>query len=305
MRDRVLLGVAIVLLVGGLSAWAIVGSGAPNDDRALYLASTDPPPPIGDRPRDGDTRARSTRAALELVGLTSGNVREIAERAAVPLYGIAVPGRDAVAAYEVLAAARPRTDLTPVLLGDGHAVARHVEAMRTTLDPPAAIIRRAALLDVDAWARARLATEPVTPGARREPTGDARDRFPAIGDPLLGLPLYEIGILLVPTTTSAEVIAWLAFGNWRGCPEPTTHVAVLGRLEALAGAEVVAVSADRIDLRVSRIPAGADERRAVAELLAAYAPSVRTRPSGTPRTLEDVAAEIVPSRVWSLRWPRP
>lgn len=305
MRDRVLLTLAVLLLVGGLTAWALVAREAPNDDRALWIASTDPPPAIGARPRDGDARASSARAALEAVGISPTRVLEIFVRDGEPLFGLTTPGRDAVAVFDSLSAAHARTGLTPVLLGDGHSVERHEDAARTTLDPPAAILRRAERFDVDAWVSARLAERTLEAGAARDSIGDDRERFPAIGDPVLGLPLHEIGIALVPAATGSGALAWLAFGNWRGCPDPTTHVAVLRALETRAGAEVVAASHDRIDLRVRSAPTEAAARLELARLLVAYAPSVLTRANGTPRTAQDVAAEVVPSRVWSLHWPRP
>lgn len=305
MRDRVLLTLAVVLLVAGLGAWALVAREQPNDDRALYLASMDPPPPIGAAPRDGDARAAGARSALEAVGLGSSRVLELFVRDGEPIFGVATPGRDAVSVYDALAAAHARTGLVPLLLGDGHAYERHAEAARTTLDPPHSIVRRAEHFDVEAWASARLGERATATGTPREVAGDSRERFPAIGDPLLSLPLHEIAVALVPAASGADALAWLAFGNWRGCPDPTTHVAMLRALRERAGAEVVAVSADRIDLRVASPPSDAAGRLALARLLSAYAPSVLSRATGSARTLEDVAAEIVPSRVWSLHWPRP
>ncbi len=73
-------------------------------------------------------------------------------------------------------------------------------------------------------------------------------------DVLSQKPFDKVYIALLPTAENAAAPAWLKWGNWNGCPPPDYHVAVVRRWREKYGAEIVGMSGDVLNLRVSRLP---------------------------------------------------
>jgi hypothetical protein len=330
--ERVVLIAAVAVLFGGLGVWALV-AGRDQADETLLLMRPEAPP-IGAPVRADAPAAAVDRAVLERAMLGGTPIVRMLSRAGTPVHGIVVPGRDAIAvrdriAAEGLATGRIATDGSaaagnaaagsaaagnaavgnaaerrarwPVVLGDGWSVQVHAEAAATTSDPPDAILRRAGTVELDRWIERRLAASPPADGTWPEQIPQAHERFAVVRDPVLDLPLPEIAIALLPARAAAEVPAWLAFGNWQGCPEPTIHTALLARWNERFGAEIIAVSADTIEMRVARPPSDRETALALAREHVAYAPGIV---GGGMRTLADIAASRVGAGIWTFRWPR-
>jgi hypothetical protein len=302
VAERILLVIGIILLVGGLGVWGIVADRHhPTLARSQRVA---PPPNTEDLVGTHDGVAPEVQALLERTMLSSARIVRLFDRASTPIYGIVVPGRDAIEVSDRLRRVENASH-SPLLLGDGWDLRAHDDATRATTDPPHAIIERARDFDLDAWIVGRLAG--VARELRTEPTetwtphGDDRERFRLVRDSALDLPRPSLTIALVPTRSSVETPAWLAFGNWRGCPEPTVHVAMLTRWQERYGAEVIGIGSDTIELRVQRPPTERDSAIALAREHVAYAPSLL---AGGTRSIDDIAESIAGARVWSFRFRR-
>ncbi len=107
-------------------------------------------------------------------------------------------------------------------------------------------------------------------------------------------------IALIPAAESEEVPAVLGWGNWNACPRPEEHVAVLRRWRAHYGAELKAISADTLELIVSRPPRTFEEALPLAREQYAYAPDIVDQ--GEHPTIGTLATAIVNSGHWHFWW---
>jgi len=117
-------------------------------------------------------------------------------------------------------------------------------------------------------------------------------------DTLLGKPLDEVYMILVPTTEPWEVPAYLRFGWGNENPSPEEHVAVLKHWHDQYGAEVVSLKYAFLELRVTRPP---DDRKRSMELAQEqfiYCPD-------NAHELGDISAlgsHLYRSRAWNFWW---
>lgn len=299
MKERAFLAVCVLVLFGGLGVWAAVARRDRPEPTAVVARL--PAPPIGEPVPESDAATLTERRALELAMLRGLPLVRVATRARVPIHALVLPGRDALGAWDRLRQGSAESGRWPVLLGDGWSVRAHADATRATSDGPEPIVRRARALDLDAWIASRLARVEPPEGQWPEDAGESPPaRFRVLRDEL-DLPVAELALALIPTREAAEVPAWLAFGNWSECPEPTVHVAMIARWQERYGAEIVAVTRDTIELRVTRPPADRDAATALAREQIAYAPSLLAQ--GT-RSVAEIAASRIGATTWSLTWPR-
>ncbi|AKF05110.1 DUF4253 domain-containing protein [Sandaracinus amylolyticus] len=302
MKERVFLGVAVAALFGGLAVWAMVARrDRPDAELVASVMARPPAPPIGEPIAGDDASAATERRALERAMLGGLPLVRIVERADVGVLGLVLAGRDALGAWERLHEGVGESGRWPLVLGDGWAVRAHENATRTTADTPEAIVRRARSLDLDGWIATRLASSRPREGDWPEEIPDPVPVRSRVVRDALDLPVPEVAVALVPTRDPAEVPAWLAFGNWAGCPEPAVHVAMLARWRERYGAEVVALGADVIELRIARPPTDRDASMALAREQIAYAPELLA--DGT-RSIAQIAASRIGAPTWTLRWPR-
>ncbi len=298
MRDRIILGLSIVVLFGGLAVWAYTGRGVNDDqDRRQYIQSLREPPALGVELHPADPRGTAVAEAFRRAGLGEAPLRILLERDHRPIVGVAVPSRDAMRVWEALRDVQSETHLAPVILGDGFSLARHADAAAHTSASIDSVLHRASTLDLDAWLASQPAPDPGTP----IPVAPRPERWQSITDPVLGVPILDVAIALLPVTNASDAPAWLAFGNWSGCPDASVHVAILRRLEALASVQLVAITSDRVELRVITPPADASVRTRIAELLARWDPSAFAADRGT---IASWSSTVVTSRSWSLSFPR-
>jgi hypothetical protein len=299
VRERSLLVFAVVALFAGLAVWtAMSRSARDGDDRRAYVESMRPPPPLGVDLHAADPRGTAAADAARRAGLGDGPIRLFATRGADPIVGVGVQARDAIAAWTALRDVAAETHLWPVILGDGFELARHADATAHTSVSVASTLHRAETLDLDAWLAAQPAPDPGTPVA----VASSRERYESILDPVLDMPVLDIAIALLPIARGADAPAWLAFGNWPGCPEPAVHVAMLRRLEDDAHVELVAITGDRIELRVPSPPTDPASRDRIAALLARWDATAFARDRATIATW---SATLVTSHSWSFSFPRP
>lgn len=288
-----------MLLFVGLAVWTLQSRDAGLDEeRRRYVETLRDPPPLGTDLHPADPRGTAAADAFRRAGLGEAPLRLFFSRGETAIVGAGVEGRDALEVWSALRRVAPETHLFPVVLGDGVSVQRHADAVVHTATPVETTLARAAALDLDAWLAAR--PEPAR-GATVEP--DPRpERFLSVVDPVLGVPVMPVSVALFPVARAADVPAWLAYGNWRDCPEAAVHVAMLRRLEDQAAVELVAITSDRIELRVPSPPTDPAARERLAEMLARWdVPAF----AADRATIATWSATLVPSRSWSLSFPRP
>ncbi len=299
MRDRIVLGLAVALLFGGLTVWAMTDRDAgAEEDRRRYAVTMRQPPPLGTDLHAADPRGRAAADAFRRAGLGDAPLRVLLRRDHTDVIGVGVAASDALEVWTALRAVASETHLWPVILGDGFALAAHADAATHTSISVEATLRRAGALDLDAW----LAAQPTPAPGEAIPVAPHEERFESVLDPVLGLPVLDVAVALLPVERGADAIAWLAFGNWRGCPEPAVHVAVVRRLEDLAHVELVAVGSDRVELRVPEPPTDAAARDRLADALARWDASAFVADRAT---IASWSSTLVTSRSWSLSFPRP
>lgn len=142
--------------------------------------------------------------------------------------------------------------------------------------------------------------------APREPAvGDWPDTLPpsalglTLANDVHGKPLDKVHILLIPTTESAAVPAYLRWGGWNACPAPEYHVAALRSWHERYGAELVAIGGDVIELRVKRRPGDRAEALALAREMYLYDEDIVSQ--GT-ETFAVLAATLMASDRWFFWW---
>ncbi len=106
-------------------------------------------------------------------------------------------------------------------------------------------------------------------------------------------------IALIPTDDPTAVPAYMQFGNWNECPPPAFHVAALRAWRDRYGAELVGLSADVVNLRVSRRPATREEALELARAQYFYCNDIIDQGMGSYRAL---AAGLMASDWWFFWW---
>lgn len=236
----------------------------------------------------------------------------------IPYERIEVPGSEALARWEALRLSRQ--DVWPVVVGGDDDLARMAEQVSEIDDRPvqailaasAALEHPKSLLDFRAkekadW-REYLKAHPEL-GPEDEEYVAELGNWPAIppdetgftvaGDIRSGQPFPYVHILLLPTTRSWEVPAYLKWGGWNACPPAEIHAAAMRRWAADYGAEIVGITGDVINVRVKRRPTSRDEAVALAREQYAYCADI------VDQGVEDVAtlaAGLMASDWWFFWW---
>jgi hypothetical protein len=114
-----------------------------------------------------------------------------------------------------------------------------------------------------------------------------------------GEPKSAVHIALIPTVDATAIPAYLRFGDWNACPSPAYHVAALRAWRDLYGAELIGLSFDTINLRVSRKPATREEALELARAQFVYCSDIIVQGVGSYGRL---AAGLMESDWWYFWW---
>lgn len=120
-----------------------------------------------------------------------------------------------------------------------------------------------------------------------------------ISDSQTGKPYPKVYIGVAPTDDWTTIPAYLRWGGWNSCPAPEYHVAALRHWRDRYGAELVGMSFDTIDLRVTTRPKTREEALALAHDYHAYCPDIIGQGVGTYRAL---AAAQMATDWWFFWW---
>lgn len=231
--------------------------------------------------------------------------------AASPYPRVEVPGERALIEWERLRSAGRGW---PVIVGDDEQLDAIVEpfsingAVETatsaaTSNTPAAILEEAAALNfsesLKQWygADAELPEPPLGEWPEHGRAGSAG--LTIASDIRTGKPLDRVHILLIPTTDSWEVPAYLRWGGWNACPPPAQQVAALRHWHQRFGVELVAVDRDTMNLRVARRPIDRPAALALARDQYRFCPDVIDQGAGS---LSALAASLMSDDWWFFWW---
>ena len=128
---------------------------------------------------------------------------------------------------------------------------------------------------------------------------DALNAPTVTSDILTGEPFKRIHIAIIPARSATDIPAYLAWGNWNSNPPAEVHVAMFRRWNAKYGAEIVGMTGDVLNFRVSRRPASKDEALALAREMYQYCADIVEQ--GT-QDIETLAATLLVSDYWYFWW---
>jgi len=111
--------------------------------------------------------------------------------------------------------------------------------------------------------------------------------------------LPKVYIALVPTDDWTTVPARLRYGGWNACPLPEYHVAALRSWRDRYGAELIGMSFDSIDLRVTHRPQSRGEALELAREHYIYCNDIVDQSLGT---LSALAACLMANNWWEFWW---
>ncbi|MDG2534452.1 DUF4253 domain-containing protein [Sphingomonas sp. HITSZ_GF] len=229
--------------------------------------------------------------------------RPAVSAAPIPYPLVTVPGSQALATWERL---RREGKGWPVVIGDDEALAMIGEnfADEAGQSPEAALAAAAKIILPGALEKhfaQEYGADAEVPEAGDWPatTEGLVSGLSVASDILTGKPFERVHILLLPTSDGSEAPAYLRWGGWNACPPAALHVAVLRSWKQRYGAELVGLSGDVIDLRVTKRPATRAEAMALAREQYFYCSDIVDQ--GTT-SLPPLAAGLMDSDWWFFWW---
>jgi hypothetical protein len=234
------------------------------------------------------------------------------------VYGITVPGDEAVAMWERLRELVSDTGYYPVIVGDRWEVmTRHLDEIdqRSSRIIVEKILAEAEDINASQWfidedreMREDDENDWVGEDFPDDRTEIDREVLAEIDywhetfeeDPEYTIPsLDETLMLLIPTVNSWEIFAFLQFGGWNSCPADEEHVAIAKRWNNLYGAEVVGMSNDVVEMRVIQPPLTADSAFRLAQEQYIYCQDNVDQGAGS---LTKLAVNLYANKIWYFWW---
>mgnify|MGYP000909809657 CR=1 FL=1 len=111
------------------------------------------------------------------------------------------------------------------------------------------------------------------------------------------LPLVYLGLMRLEK--SWQLPAFAKFGSWNACPDPELHCALLGYWNEKYGAEIVCLSRDTIECKVSRPPSHTESALALAWEQYWYCSDIVMQGVGT---VSNLAATLLNADYWYFWW---
>ena len=199
-----------------------------------------------------------------------------------------IAGTEAMQAYS---SAKEEGHGVPVIVGGGtQELARMAHHMASRKETPNDFLRMA-LADPHPL---RRKTKPKLPKTWPS-VGPFNDFNPFV---LYNLNLQikdRVTLAIIPAQASWQVPAYLKHGGWNGHVDAHVKVALLRKWQQHYGAELVAVTADAMDIHINRKPATREEALSLAQEHRAFCPT-------NVATLAEIAAELMLLDWWQFWW---
>jgi Domain of unknown function (DUF4253) len=206
--------------------------------------------------------------------------------AVFPFEFIEIPGGEAVAAFE---RAKTEGKGIPLLIGGGALDRQGLADMMKYRKPSTQDYLRMATEKpnpFDSKAKPKVEGAVPLPGALDEPPFLVRahpEGFKSV-----------VTLATIPAKSSADIPAFLKLGGWNGIAEAEVFVALLRKWQRDYGAELVAISMDAMDVRITRLPANKTEAMALAR--------EHKRFCSSEITLAEMADELMHAKWWHFYW---
>jgi hypothetical protein len=309
MRRENVIGASLALLVlTGISAhwvWThprfTAGLTHAFSSPALAPTMSRPAHPITSPAAPEDAETHQVRESLAPSGVALDRLVVLWERSGRRVYGVVVPGSDALSSWRALRAQVSASGRWPVVLGDGEAVS-HLGDVMPYASSVEVILANADVLDTDAWLQARHAqVDAMLPhGAWPMVPQAPTDAQLTIGtDILAGTPMPEVVIALIPSPDPSHVPAWIPYGNVNECPDNPVQIAMFRRWRERYGAVVYGVNGESVEMIVERPPQDRESAMTLAGELGAFDYDIVAQ--GT-ESLEGLAATLNGSTIWFFWW---
>jgi Domain of unknown function (DUF4253) len=120
-----------------------------------------------------------------------------------------------------------------------------------------------------------------------------------VNEVLSGKPHARVYVALIPSKESYEIPAYFGWGGWNANPVAEQHVVMLRKWHEKYGAELVGITGDVMNLRVSKQPATREEAIKLAEEMFHYCEDIVTQGTGD---LAALAAMLMVSDYWYFWW---
>ena len=264
-------------------------------------------------PKSDDKDFISLKTALSDGGVEHDDIKLIknlpAEGQYAKIFGLIVPGKQAVNTWMDLRSLVPQTNRWPLIMGSLKKIGSDFFAMKEENEPSVQdILDRVEKVDIDRWVADAINSEPerfvVPPDKRGRGFGkkhaavDLEYLIATHKDEPGNRPLPHVLIGLFPVNEGWKVPAVMKWGGWNDCPAPEFHCAVLKEWSEKYGAELVGITGHFLEVKVDSTPKTREEAFELAKLQYAYNKNGWYQVLG----LEDLAYHIYITPVWSFWW---
>ena len=166
------------------------------------------------------------------------------------------------------------------------------------------VLADASAIDTDRWFQSRTDSLEITAAdlAASAPLPEydyPKDEFITGTDILTGAPRADIEVALLPTANGWEAPAYLLWGGWNDVPQPDELVAIFKRWSTFYGADVVSMTGDVVEMKVTSPPTEDATAIALAREHFLVAPDNVWQGTGDLATL---AAAVLDAPVWYFWW---
>ncbi len=219
---------------------------------------------------------------------------------------VSLSGSDAVRAWEILR--NGLSDYYPVIMpvnfNDGEIISSEINLIKDDIDKYQSV-------NLESWFPSRVGDydfdneDDEMPDfykeTEEEPPTDSEPyrRFTVPYDILTGKPLKKIWITAFPAANFYEIPIYTQYGGWNACPCPSEHAAVMKYWNKLYGAELIGISNDVIEMKVSNPPKTYQQAFDLAKEQMAYCDDIVFQ--GT-MTVERLAKLLVSGTSWFFWW---
>jgi hypothetical protein len=252
----------------------------------------------------------SIKEMMNEEGITDDQiVKPSLDLAKLPFQYIKSTGVGALGQFEEL---KRDTSIAPVIVGSDDDLARILEDFHAQTETTESYLKKADQLglafSISDYQKSRREDGDVDE-EYEEFLKELKSDWPSTGfslnsptivtDVFDGKPLPVVWLLLIPSKASANIPAFLKWGDWNECPQAHVHVAMLRKWQREYGAELVGITDDVLNIRVARRPTSKKEAIVLAEEMFHYAPDVVVQ--GT-ESISALAASLMRSDYWYFWW---
>lgn len=244
-------------------------------------------------------------AVLQQHGVDTASLTHFASFEAGTAYRLTVKRAEALETWQTLRRLVDVMGCWPVIVGE-YGTLDDIADRGVPRRPPHEIIEEGLRLDVEKVLRGLLEGY-MTAYNRTLSEALPRGEWPEPGtitlgpSELTGEQIEPVHIVLLPTVEGWHVPAYLNFGGWNDCPNPSEHVCLLKHWHEHYGADLMGMTSTIIEMRVSRPPRDRNSAMTLAMEHYVYC-NESIGYDFVTNTLEDLAARLLDAPRWYFWW---